>query len=215
MLCPWRSGPPRQPWIANSSNSNPLSQKWLYIGVQTLVSIELKPALVCGEVRRLSEVSVEAEARLDDSGLDNYDVSHPDVSQTDVLQPGETEDRTVPEQPQQELSATPPSDDEDTAQDKKTFADDIEWTPARNPRSRKRRSSGPHVANGKDPWSDEEIKRLIKWKVHGMTHKEAGVSNKNPRSYLQPYDTLLTRLGPRRPSSAGLSPRAPSGTPLS
>lgn len=210
--------PPRQPWIANSGNSNPISQMWLYMGVQNLVSIDLKPALVCGEVLRLSEVSAETEARFDDSGLDRYDVSHPDVSQTEVLQPDETEDQTAPQQPQQpeqELSATPPSDDEDTAQDKKTFADDVEWTPARTPRSRKRRSSGPHVANGKDPWSDEEIKKLIKWKVHGMTHKEAGVSTNPVRIYLQPYDTLLTHLGPRRPSSAGLSPRAPSGTPLS
>lgn len=183
MFCLWRSGPPRQPCIANSGNSNPLSQKWLYIGVQTLVSIDLKPALVCGEVMRLSEVSVETEARFDIFVLDRHDVPQTDVSQPDESQPDETEEHAAPQQhqqPEHELSATPPSDDEDTAQDKKAFADDIEWTPARTPRSRKRRSSGPHVANGKDPWSDEEIKKLIKWKVHGMTHKEAGVSTNSP-----------------------------------
>lgn len=135
--------------------------------MQTLASIDLKPALVRGEVRRLSETFTETESRADDPGIDRHD-----TSQTDGTGAHAAPDSDDPHFP----PTAPASNSEDRSQDEQVFAKENEPPPVKTPRARKRRSSGPHVANGKDPWGDEEIKKLIKWKAQGMTHKEAGVS---------------------------------------
>ncbi|KKY35735.1 hypothetical protein UCDDA912_g04343 [Diaporthe ampelina] len=145
---------------------NPLNQKWLYIGVQTLASIDLKPDLVRGEVRRLPEVSIETEARTDDPVADRHDIPQPDETEDDAV----ADPKDISHKP----PAPPAFSDGATPRDEQAPAGDSEPPPAKTPRSRKRRSSGPRVANGKDPWGDEEIKKLIKWKVQGMTHKEVG-----------------------------------------
>lgn len=135
--------------------------------MQTLASIDLKPALVQGVVRRLPEASIETEGRADDPGTDRRDTSQAD----------ETEAQAGPDPDDLEYPTTAlASSSDDKSQDESAFASDNEPPPVKTQRSRKRRSSGPHVANGKDPWGDEEIKKLIKWKAQGMTHKEAGVS---------------------------------------
>lgn len=135
--------------------------------MQTLASIDLKPALVRGEVRRLSELSFEIALRTNDPGTDLHDTSQADETEAQAgADPGDL--RYAP--------TAPASNSDDRSQDEQASASDNEPPPVKTPRSRKRRSSGPHVANGKDPWGDEEIKKLIKWKAQGMTHKEAGVS---------------------------------------
>lgn len=137
--------------------------------MQTLVSIDLKPALVRGEVRRLSESPFETESRATNSPV-------PDLH--DTPQPEETEDHAGPgpnDSRDEPSTATAPNSDEMSPY-AQSSAGDSEPPPVKIPRSRKKRSSAPYVANGKDPWGDEEIKKLIKWKAQGMTHKEAGVS---------------------------------------
>lgn len=135
--------------------------------MQTLASIDLKPALVRGEVRRLSETFTETETRANDPGIDRHD-----TSQTDG-----TEAHAAPDRDDAHFPPTAPaSNSEERSQDEQVVASDNEPPTVKTPRARKRRSSGAHVANGKDPWGDEEIKKLIKWKAQGMTHKEAGVS---------------------------------------
>lgn len=136
--------------------------------MQTLASIDLKPALVRGQVRRLPEASIETESRTEASSQDPYDMSQPD----------ETEAHTDhdPNDIDYEPLAATASNSNDKPQDEQSSAGDDEPPSVKTTRSRKRRSSGPQVANGKDPWGDEEIMKLIKWKVQGMTHKEAGVS---------------------------------------
>ncbi|KAI7781955.1 hypothetical protein LA080_014020 [Diaporthe eres] len=145
---------------------NPLNQKWLYIGVQALASINLKPAVVRGEVRRLPAASVETEIRTNKLGSD-----HRDMSQSD-----ETEAQTDhgPNDIDYEPPAASASNGDDKPQNEQAPTGDNETHSVKTTRSRKRRSSGPSVANGKDPWGDEEIMKLIKWKAQGMTHKEAG-----------------------------------------
>lgn len=135
--------------------------------MQTLASIDLKPALVRGVVRRLPEAPIDTEGRADDSGTDLHDTSQAD----------ETEAQAGPDPDDLPYPTTAPApNSDDRSQEEQALTSDSEPPPVKTPRSRKRRSSGPHVANGKDPWGDEEIKKLIKWKAQGMTHKEAGVS---------------------------------------
>lgn len=136
--------------------------------MQALASIELKPALVRGEVRRLPGASVETEIRTNKLGPDHHDMSQSD--ETEALTDHDPND--IDYEP---LAVSTPSSD-DKAQDVQGPIGDNEAYSVKTTRSRKRRSIGPSVANGKDPWGDEEIKKLIKWKVQGMTHKEAGVS---------------------------------------
>lgn len=136
--------------------------------MQTLASIDLKPALVRGEVRRLSEASIETETRANDSDSDRHDVSQSDEA--------EAHTDHDPNDIDYEPLAASASNSDDKPQEEQAFPGDDEPPSAKTTRSRKRRSSGPQVANGKDPWGDEEIMKLIKWKVQGMTHKEAGVS---------------------------------------
>lgn len=147
--------------------------------MQTLASIDLKPALVRGVVRRLPEAPIDTEGRADDSGTDLHDTSQAD----------ETEAQAGPDPDDLPYPTTAPApNSDDRSQDEQALTSDSEPPPVKTSRSRKRRSSGPHVANGKDPWGDEEIKKLIKWKAQGMTHKEAGVS-----IFLQ-FPTLLDWL---------------------
>lgn len=170
--------------------------------MQTLASIDLKPALVSGVVRRLPEASeaIEAEGRADDPGTDRHDTSQAD----------ETEAQAGPDPDDLQYPPTVPApNSDDRSQDEQTFASDNEPPPVKTPRSRKRRSSGPHVANGKDPWGDEEIKKLIKWKAQGMTHKEAGVSTfshclpiMTGYTLAYTYRTLQARLGRTEPACA-------------
>lgn len=137
--------------------------------MQTLASIDLKPALVRGEVRRLSEPPFETESRATNGPAQDRD---------DTPQPEETEDHAGPgpnDSHDEPSTATAPNSDEVSPYEQSS-AGDSEPPPVKTPRSRKKRSSGPYVANGKDPWGDDEIKKLIKWKAQGMTHKEAGVS---------------------------------------
>ncbi|KAK7737122.1 hypothetical protein SLS63_002913 [Diaporthe eres] len=145
---------------------NPLNQKWLYISVQALASIDLKPAVVRGEVRRLPAASVEAEIRTNKLGPDHHDMSQSDETEAHT----DHDANDVDYEPA--AASTPGSDHK--PQDEQAPTGDDEAHSVKTTRSRKRRSSGPCVANGKDPWGDEEIMKLIKWKVQGMTHKEAG-----------------------------------------
>ncbi|KAG6361435.1 hypothetical protein INS49_009662 [Diaporthe citri] len=146
---------------------NPLNHKWLYIGVQTLASIDLKPALVSGEVRRLSEASIETETRAIDSSPDRHDMSQPDETEAhDIADPNDIHHNPP---------TAPASNTDDRPREEQASAGGEESPSVKTTRSRrKRRSSGSQAANGNDPWGDEEIMKLIKWKVQGMTHKEVG-----------------------------------------
>lgn len=191
---------------ANSGKSNPLNQKWLYIGVQALASIDLKPALVRGEITRLTEPSFETEDRANGFGPDRLEPSQPDETEIHASH--------GPNDLRHEPPAAPASSSGDIPEDEQASAGDEDWPPVKTPRPRKRRSSGPPVANGKDPWGDEEIKKLIKWKAQGMTHKEVGVSPPIPLPLDIDLITFpLTYVQSCRPGSGGLSPRAPFGTP--
>lgn len=175
--------------------------------MQTLASIDLKPALVRGEVRRLLESPIETEAHAVGPVPDYYDMSQPE----EIEAPTGPDPNDTPHEP----PTAPAANSDDMSQDEQASADDNQPPPVRTPRARKRRSSGPYVANGKDPWGDEEIKKLIKWKVQGMTHKEAGVSLNSVLStdldWLHLFCLHTSVLC--RPGSAEVSPRAPSGTP--
>lgn len=170
--------------------------------MQALASIDLKPSLVRGEVRRLPAAAIETETRTADPVADLHEIPQPD----------EAEYHTDPNPSviDHELPATPASSGYAEPQGEQPPASDSDPPPVKTPRLRKRRSSGPRVANGKDPWGDEEIKKLIQWKVQGMTHKEAGVSS--PRSAACPSvfmcaatnvpRTLQAKLGRTEPACA-------------
>lgn len=136
--------------------------------MQALASIDLKPALVRGEVRRLPEAPIKTETRANDVDPDRHDISHD--NETEAHTDGD------PTAIDYEPSSTSPSITDYKPQDEQASIGDNEPPSVKTLRSRKRRSSGAQVANGKDPWGDEEIMKLIKWKAQGMTHKEAGVS---------------------------------------
>lgn len=136
--------------------------------MQALASIDLKPAVVHGEVRRLPEASVETETRTNYSGSDRQDASQSDET--------EAHSEHDPNDMDYEPPAASKSNSDGKPQDEQAPTGDNETHSVKTTRPRKRRSSGPCVANGKDPWGDEEIMKLIKWKAQGMTHKEVGVS---------------------------------------
>lgn len=168
--------------------------------MQALASIDLKSALVRGEVQRLPASSIETDIRTNGPGIDRHD-----TSQTDG-----TEAHAGPDPHDLHHPPTAPaSNSDDRSQEEQAFTSDNEPPPVKTPRARKRRSSGPHVANGKDPWGDEEIKKLIKWKAQGMTHKEAGVSTfthflpiSTGHTFAYIYRTSQARLGRTEPACA-------------
>ncbi|KAK2599231.1 hypothetical protein N8I77_011001 [Diaporthe amygdali] len=151
---------------------HPLNQRWLYISVQALAAIDLKPVLVCGDVRRLPTPSLRQAVAPTDLIADCTDDHQPEATRIDTDSGPNIDDHEI-------LAAQIPTNDDET-EDERVSDDDYEprvaKTPgaAKTPRARKKRSSGPVVARGKDPWSDEEIRRLIKMKVQGQTHKEIG-----------------------------------------
>ncbi|KAJ0119491.1 hypothetical protein J7T55_013693 [Diaporthe amygdali] len=151
---------------------HPLNQRWLYISVQALAAIDLKPVLVCGDVRRLPTPSLRQAVASTDLIADCTDDPQPEETELDTESGPNIDDHEI-------LAAQIPTNDDET-EDERASDDDYEprvvKTPgaAKAPRARKKRSSGPVVAKGKDPWSDEEIGRLIKMKIRGLTHKEIG-----------------------------------------
>lgn len=142
----------------------------MYIGVQSLASIDLKPALVCGNAPRIPDAPPETDPATNSPGVDSHEI--PQHDQTDDYFGDDSQDITT-----HEPLASPGSKRDSSTQDEPDPVSDYdEPEPVKTPRAKKRRSNGPQVANGKDPWGDEEIKKLIKWKAQGMTHKEVGVS---------------------------------------
>lgn len=141
----------------------------MYIGVQSLASIDLKPSLVCGQVPRIPETAPETNHATSSPGIGPHEVPQHEQINDDVG----SDSQNITHEPLAGSASKRPS----SSQDEPDSASDYELPPVRTPRARKRRSNGPQVANAKDPWGDEEIKKLIKCKVQGMTHKEVGVSN--------------------------------------
>jgi hypothetical protein len=154
----------------------------MYIGVQSLASIDLKPTLVCGTVPRIPDAPPESEPAPDSPGADSHEIPQHDQIDDNIGNDSRTIKDEFPVAAASKRGSStqdepdPASDDDDGSPPVKT-----------TPRAKKRRSNGPQAANGKDPWGDEEIKKLIKWKAQGMTHKKVGVSTCHLMAVVSPY----------------------------
>lgn len=136
--------------------------------MQSLASIDLKPSLVRGKVPRIPDAPPATDSATNSPSIDRHEV-HQHEQIDDAI--GSDSQNTI-----HEPLAGSSSKQGSSFQDETGSASDYELPLVKTPRARKRRSNGPQVANAKDPWGDEEIKKLIKCKVQGMTHKEVGVS---------------------------------------
>lgn len=141
----------------------------MYIGVQSLASIDLKPSLVRGTVPRIPEAPPVTDSATNSPGVDRHEVPQQEQIDDEIG----SDSQNITNEPLAGSSSKRGS----SSQDEPDSTSDYELPLVKTPRPRKRRSNGPQVANAKDPWGDEEIKKLIKCKVQGMTHKEVGVSS--------------------------------------
>lgn len=150
----------------------------MYIGVQSLVCVDLKPSLVQGRVPRLPVPDATGEARPattnDNPGADSHGTPRHDDAE-DHSGSG-SRATTVYGSP---IALTLALKRDSSTQDEPSSNVDSDGDPETVPRPRKRRSNGPQVANGKEAWGDEDISNLIKWKAQGKTHKEIGVSTQH------------------------------------
>jgi hypothetical protein len=188
----------------------------MYVGVQSLASIDLKPSLVSGTVPRIPGAPPETDpATGDEPGADDdYDDDDKNNNNLDMSQDGRPDDYKISHGPQKSAAAReqlkPPApsaaaggskrdrslsstrDEDEGAEEPSDLSDygqparssnknkkkkkKNEENPLAAANKKKRRSKGPQAANAKDPWGEDEIKKLIRWKAQGKTHKEVGVS---------------------------------------
>ncbi|POS74882.1 hypothetical protein DHEL01_v206726 [Diaporthe helianthi] len=177
-------------------SDNPVDEKWMYISVQCLACLDLKPSLVRGTAPRLplpNKPPPEAEpsattatsASNDSSGVANNETPQHDDDTVEQegsssrastayheslvsLRPGPDLKRNLDGSSQDEVASSIAinSDGDGEAQPVAQRSS--------TPSSKKRRSNAAQVANAKETWGDEDVSKLIKLKMKGMTHKEIG-----------------------------------------